>query len=125
METHRVDLVCVDNFRRSRACLGAFRGTRPEPNRFRWRAVPGSGRTASRTRRAVSFVNPARVVLARVEMAGLGSRPNSVATRAAVPDLEARPFGTRPSRPGATQPAVVPFPPPTATHTPKISETGS
>ena len=71
------------------------------PNSFRWRAVPGSGRTASRTSRAISCVNPARIVLARVEMAGLGSLPNFVAARAAVPGLEARPFGTRPFLPGA------------------------
>ena len=94
-------------------------------NPFRWRAVPGSGRTASRTSRAITGVNPAHIVLARVEMAGLGSLPNFVVARAAVPGLEARPFMTRPLLPGAYGLAVVPFLPPTATHASNISEAGA
>ena len=35
--------------------------------------------------------------------------PNPVAAVTAVPDALARPFGTRPSLPGATRLAVVPF----------------
>ncbi len=42
-------------------------------HRFRWRAVPGSGRTAvSHRGRAVWCVDPVRFVLARVDVAGLG-----------------------------------------------------
>ena len=65
-----------------------------------------------------------RVVLARVEVARLGSLPNYVATRAAVPDLEARLIATRPSLPSAHGLAVAPFTP-TATHASKISEAGT
>jgi hypothetical protein len=121
-----VDLVRVDNFRplaEPDSMRSAERGR--SQNRFRWRAVPGSGRTASRTCRAFWRGDPTRVVLARVEMAGLGSLPNSGAARAAVPGVEARLIATKPSLPGATQPAVVPFPPSTATHTSKISKAGT
>jgi hypothetical protein len=112
-------------FRRSRtdSARSAERGR--NQNRFRWRAVPGSGRTASRTSRAFWCVDPVRVVPARVEVAGLGSLPNYVVARAAVPGLEARLLWSRPFLPGATRPAVVPFPPPTATHASKISEAGT
>ena len=44
-------------------------------------------------------------------VAGLGSLPNSVVALTAVPDLGARRFPTRTLQSGATQPAVVQFPP--------------
>src|SRR5688500_8799884 len=52
-DTHHVDLVRVDNFRPladrpRRVPRNAGRNQNP----FRWRAVPGSGRTATRTIRA-------------------------------------------------------------------------
>jgi hypothetical protein len=53
METHHVDLVRVDNFR-PLAEPASVRST----ERFRWRAVPGSGRTASRTSRATWCGDP-------------------------------------------------------------------
>ena len=57
-------------------------------------------------------VDAARVILGRMEMVGLGQLPNDVGARAAVPDSDARPFGTRPLRSGAYGLAVVPIPPP-------------
>jgi hypothetical protein len=74
--------------------------------------------------RAVWCVDPVRVVLARVSVAGLGSLPSSVVARAAVPGLGARLFGTRPFRSGATRLAVVPSSL-AATQTFKISGIGN
>jgi ABC-type multidrug transport system fused ATPase/permease subunit len=106
-------------------CLGAFRGTQSEPElvSLARRIRLGPNRVAHKPSNLVR--HPARVVPAHLELAGLGSVPIPGVARPAVPDLEARPFGTRPFLPGATQPAVVPFPPPTATQTPKISEAGT
>jgi hypothetical protein len=115
---------------RSGSCI-AFRGTREvhdyvDAVRFRlpagtrgrldhavssWRAVPYQRRTATPPSPGLPHESPARDDPSPADVAGLASLPNPVVARAAVPDALARQFSTRPSLPGATQPAVVPFRP--------------
>jgi len=104
-ESPHVDLEVVDNF-------GAFRGTPVGEQRSAWarrsRHPAPSGlcghALASRAFRRLG--PPPRLCW----VAGWGAVPNFVVARAAVPDFLARPFSTRPSLLGATQPAVVPIP---------------
>jgi hypothetical protein len=78
----------------------------PSPARAGWR--PRLSRVSGVSTRLPSSPHP-------VGVAGLASLPSPLVPWAAVPDLEARLFPTKPFRSGATRPAVVPFPP-TATH---------
>jgi hypothetical protein len=107
-----VDLVRLDNFR-----------ALPEPAwaRSAERGLVGTGSLARRPRLGPNRVahEPSNLVCQprshRSRTCGdgrVGITTEFVVAWAAVPDLEARPFGTRPFLPGATHPAVVPFPPP-------------
>ena len=120
-ETHHLDLVRVDNFWRSQSLP-----RRVPRNAARTKTgfvgAPYPARAGPRRAQAEhSGVAIRSVVLARMKVARLGSVPTPGVARAAVPDLGARPFGTRPFLPGATQPAVVPYPF-AATQMSKISE---
>jgi hypothetical protein len=75
-----------------------------------WRAVPGPGPEADRARaRASRAFRLLALDPSRLGVAGLGSPPTPGVALGAVPVLGARLLGTRPSLPGATQLAVVPF----------------
>jgi len=84
----------------------------------------GSGRTTSRTSRAVRRVDAARIDAIRVAMGALGEVPSPVVALTAVPDAgHARSRRDRSSR-GAHRLTVVLFFHPAATHMPKIGSVG-